>query len=130
MKKKIIFIAAPVLIILTILSVFYAHRNKAPTAIRTTGVVEGTEVNVSSMITGRILKECCREGDIVQHGQVLIELESDELRASMEQALAGIEKSKADIDVYASAIETARANAASAVADIEDAAAEVEKARA
>ena len=130
MRKKIIFIAGMALVAIAVLAIFYARRNKIPTSIRTTGVVEGTEVNISSMITGRIFKECCREGDTVQHGQVLIELESEELKASFEQALAGIEKSKADIGVYASAIESSRANTDSAAADIEDAAAEVEKARA
>jgi HlyD family secretion protein len=129
MRKKIVFIAVTVLMILIVLAVFYARKSKGPSAIRTTGVVEGIEVNISSMIAGRILKECCREGDTVQQGQVLLELESEELKASMAQALTGIEKSKAELKVCASAIETARANAASVAADIEDAAAEVEKAR-
>jgi HlyD family secretion protein len=98
--------------------------------IQTTGVVEGTEVNISSMISGKVFKACCREGDTVQQGQVLIGLECEELKASLEQALAGIEKSKADISVCVSAIESYRAIAASAPADIDDASAEVEKARA
>jgi HlyD family secretion protein len=82
------------------------------------------------MIAGRIVKQCCREGDTVRNGQVLVELESDELKASEERAQAAIEKTRADMRVYVSAIEGAKANLAGADADIDDASAEVEKARA
>jgi multidrug resistance efflux pump len=123
-------IAAAVVLVAVLLFALQVRRSNRPAVFRTTGVIEGTEVNVSAMITGRIVRKCCREGDAVQQGQVLVELESDELKAAMEQAAAGIEKAKADKRVNAAAIESARANVAGAEADIEDAVAEIEKARA
>jgi multidrug resistance efflux pump len=79
--------------------------------------------------TGRILKECWKEGDAVTKGATVIELENDDLKASVEQALAGVEKAKAEICVSESAIESAKANILSSEADIKNAEADIEKAR-
>lgn len=40
--------------------------------IRTTGTVEGVEVNISPTLSGRISKECCNEGDTVKEGDIVI----------------------------------------------------------
>jgi HlyD family secretion protein len=82
------------------------------------------------MILGRIVRLCCREGETVREGDMLIELESDELKAAVATAVAAVEKSRADIAVYASAIEGARANMTSAEADLQTARADVVKAQA
>ena len=98
-----------------------------PAVFSTSGTVEGKEVNVSSMIAGRIESICCREGDAVRKDQLLVELESDELKASVAKAKASVEKARADIEVYASSIESARADVAGFEAKIKSASAEVEK---
>jgi hypothetical protein len=54
MRKKIIFIAGVGLASAAVLAVFFAQRDEFATSIRTTGVVEGTEANISSMITGKV----------------------------------------------------------------------------
>jgi HlyD family secretion protein len=129
-KKRIIVITSTIIFLIAI---FFGLKtlkgNRQNKTFRTTGSIEGTEVNVSSMIAGRILKKCCREGDSVRKGQVIIDIESNELKALMEQAAAGIEKSKADQRVSASVIESARANTLAAKARISDAKAEIHKAR-
>jgi hypothetical protein len=52
-KKEVLLIVAAAVMIFTVLTIFYIPRSKSPEAIRKTGVVEGTEVNISSMITRR-----------------------------------------------------------------------------
>ena len=45
-------------------------------------------VNIGSVITGRVARVLVEEGDRVAAGQVLIELESSELMATLQQAEA------------------------------------------
>jgi HlyD family secretion protein len=91
--------------------------------------MEGIEVNLSSKVPGRIQSTCCSEGDTVQEGQIAVELNSDELRAAVAQATAGVERAKADIAFAESAVENAKALVQSADAAAASAKAEVEKAR-
>ena len=130
MKKRIIILTIVVLIAAIIFAVFYIQKGKRTNTIRTTGIVEGIEVNLSPKISGRISEICCKEGDRVEKGQVVIKLESDDLRASVEEARAGVERAKADVMVAESAIENARANIQNAEAEIKTSEADVEKARA
>jgi HlyD family secretion protein len=130
MKRRLIFAGVIVVIVMAILILLLSKSSKKSESIQTSGTVEGVEVNISATVAGRILRECCKEGDAVREGDTVIELESDELRASVEQALAGVEKAKAEVQVSESAIEGARANLKSAEAEIGNAEAEVETARA
>ena len=129
MKRRLVLVAILALIVIALLIVFFAKRGTKPEPIRTTGIVEGVEVNISTTVSGRILKECCKEGDAVTKGATVIELENDDLKASVEQALAGVEKAKAEVSVSESAIESSKANILSAEADIKNAEADIEKAR-
>ncbi|MFB3896463.1 MAG: HlyD family secretion protein [bacterium] len=54
------------------------------------GTVEATEISISSKIPGRILKVNVDEGDMVQSGEVLATLESEEITAKVHQAEAGV----------------------------------------
>jgi HlyD family secretion protein len=92
------------------------------------GTVEGREVNISATIQGRIVEVCCDEGDPVRQGQVLVELESAELRAALAQAMAAAQKARAEIQVKTSSVESARAEVAGAEATLQATAAEVRKA--
>jgi HlyD family secretion protein len=129
MKKRTIFIIVAILIIITTIIFFYAGRGEKPESIKSTGIIEGIEVNLSPKVSGRISYICCNEGDPVKEGKVVITLESDDLRASVEQARAGVEKAKAEVKVSESAIGNAQANIATAEADIKTAESDVEKAR-
>jgi HlyD family secretion protein len=130
MKKRVIIFGLILLIAVTILVVFFARKGKKAENIQTTGIVEGIEVNLSPKVSGRISEICCDEGERVEKGQIVIKLESDDLRASVEQARAGVDKSKADVRVSESAIENAKANIQNAEAEIKSSEADVEKARA
>ena len=129
MKRRLVLVAILALIVIALLIVLFAKRDTKPEPIRTTGIVEGVEVNISTTVSGRILKECCKEGDAVTKGATVIELENDDLKASVEQALAGVEKAKAEVSVSESAIESSKANILSAEAEMKNADAEIEKAR-
>jgi multidrug resistance efflux pump len=130
MKRGLITLLVVVTLVVGAVSFFlFAKRVKNSGSIRTTGIVEGVEVNISTMVPGTIVKECCKEGEIVREGEIIIELESDDFRASVAQALAGVEKATAEVSVSESAIEAAKANISSAKADIKTAEADVKRAR-
>ena len=61
----------------------YSEREKGPESVRTTGVVEGIETNISSKIAGRITFIGVREGDAVKKGQVVARIENEDLQAAL-----------------------------------------------
>jgi len=129
MKKKSIFVAVAFLIVIAVFIIIYAGKGKESGVIKTAGIIEGTEVNLSAEVSGNISYMCCDEGDPVKEGEIAFKLESDDLRALVEQADAGVKKAKAGIMVSESAIENSRANIKSSEADIKTAEANTEKAR-
>ncbi len=52
-------------------------------------VVTASRVDIGSTLTGRVQKVAVTEGALVKKGEILVRLESDELRAALEQAQAG-----------------------------------------
>jgi HlyD family secretion protein len=58
------------------------------TVIATGRVMSPARVNIGSVITGRVARVLVEEGDDVEGGQVLIELENEELAAALRQAEA------------------------------------------
>ena len=128
MKKRVIVIIA-VLALAGVFFVLYHLREKDDGAVRTSGIVEGVEVNLASKISGRISELCCSEGESIQEGQVAVRLESSDLKASVEQTAAGVERARADVSAAEAGIETAKANILNTEAEIKSAEAELEKAR-
>jgi HlyD family secretion protein len=51
-------------------------------------VVTSSRVDIGSTLTGRVLRVAVTEGSLVKKGDLLVELESDELRAALDQARA------------------------------------------
>lgn len=129
MKKKLIFFAIAVLIAITVLIFSYLTKGKISETIKTSGIIEGIEVNLSPKAAGRISYICCKEGDPVKEGEVVIKLESDDLVASVEQSRAGVDRAKAEIKVSESAVRSAKANIITAKSDSMAAEADLEKVR-
>jgi multidrug resistance efflux pump len=129
MKKRTIFITGAVLIVLIAIIVIYVGTEKKSDVVKTTGIIEGTEVNLSPQVSGIISSLCCNEGDSIKKGDVAFTIESSDVRALAEQAEAGVKKAKAEIMVSESALESAGANVRSSEADIKNAEAGTEKAR-
>ncbi len=130
MKKRLVFLAIAVLTVAALLVVLYTKRGRRAESIRTTGTIEGVEVNLSSKVPGRILEIACEEGDWVRKGDIVIRLEADDLKAEVRDAEAGVAKAQAEVKVSESAIATAKASMANAEAEIRSAEADVEGARA
>lgn len=109
MKKKIIIISTIVAagIIFIIFSVFL--NEKSADSIRTAGIVQGTEVNITSNIPGKIAELCCSEGENITAGSVAASLDSDDFKAAVEQADASVQRAIADIKTSEANIETAKA---------------------
>jgi HlyD family secretion protein len=131
MKKasKRIFVALLILLgIFAGLYIYHASKGKASPAIRVTGIIDGYEVNLAPKVAGRISWECCSEGDTVRQGQTAIRLESEDIKASVGQAAAGIEKANADIKTAEAAVGSAEANMKSAGADAGSARADIDRA--
>lgn len=129
MKRRWVYFAITFLILTTALIIFFTGKGRKIEFIKTAGIVEGIEVNISTKVPGRISYICCKEGDAVRKGDRVITLEAKDLRASVKQALAGVEKAKAEVSVSEAAIEGARANITSADAEIKSAIADAEKNR-
>jgi HlyD family secretion protein len=128
MKKRLI-AGILLLLIAGISFLLYSQRGGKDNAVRTSGIVEGIEVNLASKVQGRISEICCIEGDGVKQGQAAVRLESSDLEASVEQAAAGIERARADIRNTEAGIENAKANLRNTDAGIMSAEADLEKAR-
>jgi len=132
MKKTIIRTGVPLLVLLAVfvaLFLYHARTGKTTPVLRATGIIDGIEVKLSPKVAGRISWVCCNEGDLVREGQAVITLESEDLKASADQAAAGVERAKADIRTAEASIENARANMLSADADMKSAAADMTRAR-
>ena len=84
-KRKIII---PIVLVLLIGGYFifkYVYREN-PNVISGSGTIEVTEVDISSKLSGRIVKLNAEEGSAVRAGQLLVELNHDELSAQFESA--------------------------------------------
>lgn len=117
-KRTIILSVIAALIIITLISSSY-FKSKKIESISTIGIVQGTEVNLTSKISGRLSELCCREGETVQAGSVVIRLDNDYLKAAVEQANASVQRSIADIQTSEANIEIAKARLDEAKREVE-----------
>lgn len=128
MRKKVLLTGVAVVIIAAAI-LFLSNRGEKTDVFTTSGVVEGTEVNLSSKVAGRISEFCCKEGDRVSSGHVLVKLESNDIKASVDQAAAGIIRAKADVASSKASVKNSEANIKTAEAEIKSAHADLERAK-
>lgn len=84
------------------------------------GFIEAEEIQVAAETGGRIIKISAGEGDFVEAGQILVELDTALLEAEMRQAAAKVATARAylaKIEAGARPAEIAKAEAAVAVAE-------------
>lgn len=91
-----------------------------------TGVVEGLDVDVTSRLATRITKVMAREGDVVDQGQPLVELDCTTSRASLEHARAQLAETGATLDASHAGVASATDTASAAVGNLSAARAQVE----
>ena len=81
---------------LSFLIVKYHNRSSLPPGIASgNGRLEATEVDVASKIPGRLASVAAREGDDVTAGEVLAQLDADDLKAQLRAAEAQIRQARA-----------------------------------
>ena len=83
------------------------HRSPEPIS----GTIEVDEVHVASRYGGRIEKINAQEGDPLHGGDVIVEMDAAELKASHDLAAAQIESAKRDAEAQEAQLEFARADA-------------------
>ena len=83
------------------------------------GRIEGTEVQVSSEVTGRVLTSRLVEGTTVNAGEALVTLDSADLSVRVEQAQAEQEAAQREIPRLQSELRTAQHHLDSAQVDVE-----------
>ena len=132
-KAKKAFVIFPAIIAACLLAVLLGlrleHKNTvAP--IHETGIIDGYEVNLSPKVAGRISWLGADEGDTVKAGQVLVTLDSEDVKASLAQAVAARKKAEDDISAARAQEENAKADILSADADAKSARADVAMAQA
>ncbi|MDR7597890.1 MAG: biotin/lipoyl-binding protein, partial [Armatimonadota bacterium] len=84
-------LAAVTVLVVLASGLLYALRRppgEASDALEVSGTVEASQVDVTPKISGRLVRLLVREGDTVRTGQLVAELEPDELEAQVMQAEA------------------------------------------
>ncbi|MFA5334316.1 MAG: efflux RND transporter periplasmic adaptor subunit [Candidatus Omnitrophota bacterium] len=98
---------------------FLLPRKLAKGMFQTTGIIEGTEVNLSPKITERIKEIRFREGDYVKDGETAILLDPEKKTAEYEQAQANLDVAKASLLNAAADIEKAKVRIVDTKRDLE-----------
>jgi HlyD family secretion protein len=89
-----------------------------------------SRVDIGSTVTGRVAQVLVREGDAVRFGDILVKLESDELRAALEQAVASERQAQARlVGIRTSGRLAAQAAVAQTDAGVQAARAEMDRAQ-
>jgi len=91
MKKKIM-IGFVVLLIGVGLLVYFGQWQSQRGELYYSGTIEATQSHLSFQVGGRVVQVNAKEGQVVEKGQVLVELETSELKARDDQALANYDK--------------------------------------
>jgi HlyD family secretion protein len=97
MKKAYITLSIPILIILFAI-VYFIIRANSPEPEIYVGILETTEINVSSEIPGRVNSILIEKGNFVKKGQVLATLETDIFDAKKGQAQGMVKAARSLVD--------------------------------
>jgi HlyD family secretion protein len=100
--------------------------------IQAAGHVEGTDVHVAAKVGGRLLRFTLQEGDTVNAGQVLAEIDTTDNRLALRQAQADRDQAAAELDLRLAGsrpedIAEAESQVAGAAADLEGAQKELDR---
>lgn len=96
MRKRLAIVAAAVVVAA---AVYLAARRGDGTGewVEGSGVVEATEIDVSAQVGGMLVGVLVREGERVAGGQVIAEIEKDELEAQAGQARGALKAAEGDL---------------------------------
>jgi multidrug resistance efflux pump len=86
----------PIVLVVLALSALIAYSQFRPAADRVSGFIEADEIRLGSRVGGRVRKVHVEEGQRVEPGQKLVELEPFDLEAERERAAATLATREAD----------------------------------
>jgi HlyD family secretion protein len=118
-KSKRIVIPLILILVFAISIIFITHKKETKNTIETVGIIEATEINLSSKITEKINKIYFKEGDYIKEGNVAIILDQEKKRAEYEQSEANLEVTHANLLNVKADIEHAKTNLLDAKKDFE-----------
>jgi HlyD family secretion protein len=125
LKKRIIIIVFVVLFVGVGALVYFGQWEAKNNEFYYSGTIEATEANLAFQAPGRVLNVLAREGQAVEKGQLLVELDRMEYQSRLDQAKANVERSltvkqqaETALDIYRSTLpaDVARAEANVAIA--------------
>jgi len=93
-KTKGLVIGFVVLLIAAALFVFVGKANRQNGTLFYSGTIEATQVRLSFQVSGRVLKVHVEEGQRVENGRLLVEMEPDEFDARVSQAQANLDRAR------------------------------------
>lgn len=132
LKKKFIIALSLIIVVAIGVSAYYKWYGpeRKSEYIEATGIIEATEVDVSPRIPEKIEWLCCREGEPVKKGDLLIKLDNKEFLARLNEGRAVLKSAEAGYKVAEANLENARARVEGAGAELKAAESEVDRARA
>lgn len=116
-------IVSAVLIVL----VFILSKDDKDGLSETSGIVEATEVEISSKLGSRIAWLCCEEGERVKSNEVAVRLDDAELKAAQSEAVAAIRQAESAVEAAKAEIDGANSGIVSSVASLKEVEAEIKK---
>ncbi len=122
-------------IVAALAAAIYAFWQKARSADLPAGIasgngrIEATEVDVAALSGGRITAILAREGQTVRAGDVLVEMDTEQLKAQKRQADAALRRARIGVETAQSGVAQATAQRAAAEAQVEQAQAVADAAR-
>lgn len=101
-----------IVIIVVTIAIYFIFNYLQPTPLpkefaQGNGRIETTQIDISSKLSGRLLDIGVEEGDVVQKNQLLATLDTKELEAKLQEAIAHVEQAKQNKN-YTKAIVTQR----------------------
>lgn len=91
MKKSLIVVIFLILLLGVGALVYFGQHKQQATAMYYSGTIEGTEANLAFQVSGRVVKVLVDEGQQVEKGQVMAELDRAEFLARRNRAEANLE---------------------------------------
>ncbi len=89
---------ATLVVAAVVLGVWLSRRLSGDTGIvAVTGTIEATQVDVSAKITGRVIELAVREGQQVERGQLIAQLDTETLAAEVRRAEAAVGEAEAHL---------------------------------
>jgi multidrug resistance efflux pump len=116
-KKAIIALLIAVAAFVLFYFLIYSKNSGQQNVFRTTGIMESTEVEVSSKIPGRLAHIGFHEGDHVTKGELVAQIEPSEYDALRAQADAAVTTARKNLAAGYAALDNARAMRESAKSD-------------